>query len=439
MVVHKMVKVVRFTAIGLLAFLSAATIAEGPYDDVSTKKASEILPAQLVSSKNFNVQDGVTWNDGLHEFTVETEFGSFTVWGEPMLRVRLKEVDAWIEMKKTSEFEAGLAAAGRQATRSAVAIANAFVHPLRTLEGIPTGIGRMFGKSMHDVDNVARFVAQQKRENSAGSVPGAESQNVISRLGDQLVGVNASYRRLASAYGVNPYTTNKAIQEELLRLAHIDAPISTATKIAMPGMGAVNAMAKVSRAIYEQSWYEILARDEKALEEMGASPAQIKVLFNNDNINLTLLTLMIDILEQWTSVEGRLHVVDQMILLETDAEAVFFAESLLIADWYHDNEAPIARMLPGTLIPVAQSRTGKVVAFSALDYAYWTPEQEATVIEFTDQYESYSDDREAWLADQVSRRFAEAVAELGWKVRSGLRGNLLPEIPWGLQDEELAP
>jgi len=389
----------------------------------------------LAYAEDFRVLDEVTWNDGLHEFIVETEFGSFTVWGEPMLRVRLNEVDAWIDMEETSALEAGVAAAGRQAVRSISSLARAFMHPVRTVTGVPTGIGRMFGNTTHDVSNVARFVSQEKREHTSGRIEKPEDQGAIAKLGGKLVGVNTSYRRLAAAYGVNPYTTNDAIQEELLRLAQVDAPISVATKLAMPGLGIASTMAKVSRAIYEESWYQIVARNENALVDMGASPEQIKVLFNTEVINLTLLTLMIEILKNWPEVDGRLNVVDQLILLETDAEAVFFAESLLIADWYNDHEAAIATVLPGTLIPVIQDDDGKVVAFSALDYAYWTPDQEARTREFVAQYESYSGEREAWLVDQVSPRFKQGALELGWTVKSDLRGTVLPELPWSMSDE----
>jgi hypothetical protein len=91
------------------------------FDEPGPRNASEILPADLIKGDHFRVHDGVGWNDGLHEFTVETEFGSFDVWGEPMLRVRLAEVDA--------------EAMGRSALSAVGALANTFAHPIRTIAG----------------------------------------------------------------------------------------------------------------------------------------------------------------------------------------------------------------------------------------------------------------------------------------------------------------
>jgi hypothetical protein len=124
-----------------------------------------------------------------------------------------------------------------------------------------------------------------------------------------------------------------------------------------------------------------------------------------------------------------------MILLETDAEAVFFAESVMMADWYNDNEAALTEWVPGTLVPVALSDNNKLLAFSAADYVYWTPSEEVFIREFVNQYAGYSQEHEVWIADQASPRFIEAVGEMGWGVRHGMRSAVLPEIPWGLSDD----
>jgi hypothetical protein len=403
------------------------------FDDPQPKKASEILPADLITGDHFKVLDGVTWNDGLHEFTVETEFGSFDVWGEPMLRVRLAEVDAWTKLEKASSVGAGVKALGGGVMDSIGALASAFAHPLKTVKGVPTGIGRMFHKAEHSVDKAGDFVSGDN-DGKSGEVAGDD--NAIAKLSNKMIGVNKSYRRLAQEYGVNPYTTNEALQEELLRLAKVDAVARKGSNILLPGVGlGLSVVVKVTKAVYEHSWLEIVARNEDTLEEMGASPDQIKALFSNDSINLTLMTMMLETLKSMEGVEGRLNVIDQMILLETDAEAVFFGECLLMADWYNENESPLVKMLPGTLVPVALTADKKVIAFSAVDFAYWTPDQAAIVVQFTDLYRDYSPQREAWIADQVSPRFVGAVGELGWTVRSGMRSSVMPEIPWGLSDD----
>ena len=91
-------------------------------------------------------------------------------------------------------------------------------------------------------------------------------------------------------------------------------------------------------------------------------------------------------------------------------------------------------MLLETLIPVGLSLDGRVIAFSAADYAYWDQLNESIATEFTQKYTKYSPRREAWVADLVSERFIEGMRGLGWTVHFKIRRSALPEIPWGLQD-----
>ena len=422
-----------------LLMLSGSVIAHADsqeaYDTPPVRKASEILPANLITGEHFRVLDEVTWNDGLHEFTVETEFGTFSVWGEPMLRVRLAEVNSWVALEHTSSVDVSADAVVRSALGSVSTLANAFAHPIMTLEGIPTGVGRMFLKVEHTAESIGETITGDD-ESDSGELS-IDEGSAAAKLGRSLIGVNRAYRRLAEEYDVNPYTTNEAIRKVLLRLAKVDAMVSTGTKIFVPSVGVrLGIAAKVAKAIYSESWLEIVASNENILVEMGASPDQIKALFNNDAINLTLLALMIQTVDEMDQVEGRLNVIDQLILLETDAEAVYFAECLLMADLYNENESPLTAMLPGTLIPVALTRDRKLIAFSAVDYAYWTKDWAVIVGDFTDMYGKYSPQREFWIADQVSPRFIEGAGAKGWIVRSGLRHSVLPVVvPWGLGDD----
>ena len=106
-----------------------------------------------------------------------------------------------------------------------------------------------------------------------------------------------------------------------------------------------------------------------------------------------------------------------------------------MAQWFHENEAPLARMLFDTLVPVGLTKDGRVIVFSSADIAYWDESTALIASQFTSTYDKYSDQREVWVADQVSERFVEGLGELGWSVRSGIRGTVLPEIPWGLEDD----
>jgi hypothetical protein len=135
-------------------------------------------------------------------------------------------------------------------------------------------------------------------------------------------------------------------------------------------------------------------------------------------------------------VEDRSVVIEQATFLENESEALFFLESVILAEWYHREQFPLEKFVLETLIPVAISERGNVVAFTAADYFYWTPEAEPVVRDFTAAYGDYPGGRELVCADYVSPRARKGVEALGWSVKSELRLTYDVEIPWGQQDHD---
>ena len=191
----------------------------------------------------------------------------------------------------------------------------------------------------------------------------------------------------------------------------------------------------MAKTAYHKEWREIIEENIAALKAMEVAPETASRFLDNPHINLTLQTLFIELLEAMPGVGDRAIVIEQASMLETDAEAAFYAECLMMAHWFNEYQVPVARMLGGTLIPVTLTTDGRVIAFSASDYEYWTKISAEISTDFNRQYKDISRKREVWVADNVSPGFVRGVSNLGWSVRSDLRAKVLPEIPWGLQDE----
>jgi hypothetical protein len=404
------------------------------------RSASDILPAYLIQGESFKVNDKVRWKEGLHEFTVESEYGSFEVWGEPMLRVRLREVEAMNTLRKISSTSVGTAAAAKQVGSSIKSLGTAFRHPVKTAQGVPEGVKRLFKSTKYDIDEVAKTGKAAKQSaggNASAGQQAAAVQKAGAKVGRSLAGVNSAYRKWAEYVGVNPYTTNTALYAELDRLAKVEAGAKIGTKIFVPSIipEELKLVRDISKTAYHKDWREIIEHNKASLVTLGVSE-DVKARYQeNPHINLTLSTLVIELLLRMEGVEHRDIVIQQASLLKTDAEAVFFVECLMMAEWFHEHMNPATRMLGGTLIPVILTQDGRVVAFSASDFEYWTKKVATISSDFNNQYVNVSRKREIWVADQVSSGFVSGVSHLGWSVRSDLRARVLPEVPWGLQDE----
>ena len=229
---------------------------------------------------------------------------------------------------------------------------------------------------------------------------------VTAKLGRKLAGVTSAYRNWAQKVGVNPYTTNEAVRIELERLAKVESGTKLATVIFAPSVipEGLEIIADVSKTAYHKDWREIIEYNLNALEDLGVTEDSKARFLDNPHLNLTLQTLIIELLVAMPNVEDRNIVIAQAVLLETDAEAVFFAECMMMTEWFHANQAPVARMLGGTPIPVVLTTDGLVVAFSASDFEYWTENTEQIAAEFDQQYCSISSKRVTADTMGTSRR-----------------------------------
>jgi len=410
------------------------------FEKPPTRKVSSVLPATLIKGEQFKVRDQVGWKEGLHLFTVDSDFGPFEVWGEPMLRVRLREVQALHTLKQTSNASVGASAARKQVSSSLVSLGKAFSHPVKTGKAIPGGVKRMFKSVKYDMNSLkstGKAVVDERAQGGPGKGEDSLAKKAGVKLGRNLAGINSSYRKWAEKVGVNPYTQNEALRNELERVAKTEAGAKIGTKIFAPEIipEELKLISDVSKTAYHKEWRTIIEENIRALDTLKVNPETKSRFLDNPNINLTLQTLIIELLEAMTGTEDRAIIIEQASLLHTDAEAVFFGESLMMAHWFHVNQAPAAKMLGGTLIPVILTADGRVIAFSASDYEYWTKSTAPIAKEFTQQYRNISRNREVWVADNVSPGYVNGVSNLGWSVRSDLRAHVLPEIPWGIQDE----
>lgn len=436
----RVITAILILAVGLASSSGAWASGLSGFENPPTRKASEVLPASLLSGAHFKVRDDVGWKEGLHLFTVDSDFGPFEVWGEPMLRVRLREVEALAMLKEISSSSVGIQSAKSQVTSSFRSMGQAFRHPVKTGKSVPGGVKRLFKSVKYDVGDVAtagKAVAEEKEQGGKMAAPDSAAAQHGRKIGRNLVGITSSYRKWSEKAGVNPYTTNEALKVELERLAKTEAGTKIGTKFFAPSLipEELKVVTDVAKTAYHKDWRVIIEENDTALVQMGVDPAVSARFVDNSHFNLTLLTLVIELLEDMPGTADRNIVIEQASLILTDAEAVFFTESLMMAHWFYHHENPVARMLPGTLIPVAMTQDGRVIGFSASDFEYWTAKTAPIAAEFDTNYRALSRKREIWVADNVSPGFVRGVSNLGWSVRSDLRAKVLPEIPWGIQDE----
>ena len=324
--------------------------------------------------------------------------------------------------------------------KSFVRLGNAFIHPKRTAKAIPQGTRRLFRKLDRYATKIVEAINgdDEQDPNAIGEEdPSSSAQKAAVWLARKYGGVGSKLRNRARDVGVDPYTSNEILAAELERLSRAESVGSVTSKFLMPAMiGPMGLMADAANLAYVKDWREIFTHNADLMRGMGVADELILAFEVSEFYTPMTQALMVGLLDAMEGVEDREVVIQQAVLLENESESLFFLESIMLAEWYHRERSPLQRFYLDTLIPVAVNGRGDLVAFTAADYFYWTPEAAGLARDFTATYADHPGGRELITADYVSKRARAGVEAMGWQVTSDLRLTYDVEIPWGRQDHE---
>ena len=189
------------------------------YETSITLDATKILPKELLSGPNHQVDQNVI-NDGfLNIYTITTPKGPITAVSTATLRKYVPELDAAARMEKvrgSKEFMAGIAGKAGDVVEGTKALVT---DPVETVSGAVSGVGKLFGRA---------------KENMTG---GSRSDVETSRLKD-LMGYSKSRRDYADQFGVDAYSRNpvlKAALDEISWAGYSGSMTASMALMAVPG------------------------------------------------------------------------------------------------------------------------------------------------------------------------------------------------------------
>ena len=193
-------------AVVLTAILAnTAGLAQGTpaHESPPTKKASDLLPPELVQGEHFRVLDDVGNYDSLNTYTIESDLGDYEAYGELELRIRLRELMATAELKEISSAKVAAKAAGESVTGSAKAVGQVVAHPVSTAKAVPGGIQRRF-KSW---GRTAKEVKKEIKNRKSGKGEKTSKSKMAKDATRWYFGVDEAERKWSQKVGVDPYST----------------------------------------------------------------------------------------------------------------------------------------------------------------------------------------------------------------------------------------
>lgn len=391
---------------------SSPTASARAYEQPPTLRATDVLPKEMVAGPHHRVKDRVV-NDGfLNLYQLESEFGSWSVVSTAMLRKRVHEVGAIARMKALEQSEEFKEAVGEDVEELVDAFEHVVDDPVGAAEGAVSGVKKIF-----DLTGEAWRSRHTAKE---GSTAG--------RLAKTVTGFDKAKREYAAELGVDPYSTNRALHDELDRIATVATSgglLASTAKAMIPGVaGAAVAATGTTRALNDllatTSSVELRVINREKLLAMKVHPELVELFLDNPALTPTHQTFMVGALEQMEGVDGRQGLIRYAIgTTEEDVADYRTRVAWLYARYHRDVEA-LSRFIRVGRAAVAASKSGQLVLAAAVDHVPWTPTLEGFMdgVEAAVGNEHLAAGRTLWATGTVTPEARQQLKKRGWLVRS---------------------
>jgi hypothetical protein len=389
---------------GMVA-LTGATATAQQFETPPTLSAQELVPASLLSGDGFRVDQRVPTDGLMANFTIQSDFGTFPAPSEQMLKVRVAEIPAIQELSKTGKTEVFAKSVAENAVRPVQAAGQMIMNPVDTIQGIPAGVGRFFGRVGLGAEKL--HAAATEPEGNFAATTGQATRDVF--------GYEQERRGLAKKLDVDPYTTNPVLSKQLDDFALVafraHVAVTTSMSVFIPGSMAITATRIVSQWVWDTPRADLIVRNQEILEALGVPDTTIKLLTQNRTFPLSVQTAFVANLERLEGVHGRVEAVTLASTAQSEVQARFLTDAVGMLARYHEDETPIARLLVRRAI-MGQDRKGTMVAEAPVDYVSWTKE----VSDFANRPDLKGSPRALWVTGQLSPLAKRNFRTSGWVV-----------------------
>ena len=305
--------------------------------------ARSILPASVLQTDTYRINDRVLVSEHQFQFNIETNYGTFPVTGIPMLEKRLSELRAIQEASKLASQAVAAKSAWATLKQTPQGAGHLLSDPLGTFKQAPRGIKKM---AANFIDPVSRHAGSESR------------------------------RKLAANIGVDSETRNPVLNQILNELAVRNTIGQSATKFALsaavPGLGTLSSMENLRDTVASKTPHELLGQIDAELTQMGTwGPVKDTFVKSRNWTLLEKLTFM----QSYKQLAGVQHADVLLHMANRDGSEAEILRRLisvrLLAELHSKN--PV-QSLSDAGLPIAWLKDGQIVGVCSIDYLTNSPE-----------------------------------------------------------------
>jgi hypothetical protein len=341
---------------------AADTDPQAGYESPPVLRASDLLPPELISGPHHRVEEAVVTDGFTHTYTIGSDYGTFVVTGDDMLRTRVREIEAIAALDEASGTEEFAKAAGRALASPFVATYNLVTDPVGSITGVPRGAWDALKRT--------------------GDLTGGERSELEDGSFRELIGFGRVKRKLARELGVDPYSSNEELQKRLNRhawaayaggLPGLFVPFTSADDGAERAGVASTSEARLEDLLRHYSPEDLRRLNRIELAVMGIPEELTERFISHPWYSPRHATLLIGALSALDLASDRAVFIEQAVAAESEDDAFFYQRVAQMMRAYHERRDGIRRIVPlGRRAVAGYTEHHALVAPFLADHAVWT-------------------------------------------------------------------
>ena len=389
-------------------FLVQPSHAELNFESATTLKASEILPPDLVKGPHHQVDEKVINDAYLNIYTIHSDYGDVQAVSTAKLRKYIHEINAVAKMKEiegSEEFRKGLSEKAGDVVEGA---ANLVSDPVGSVSNTFSGVSKLFSRA---------------GENMFG---GSRSETEGSRMED-LLGYSKAKRDIGYKFGIDVYSHNKILQDQLNALAGASGTgtlVMSGLLMAVPGGAGIavsvgGGSELMENVMHDKAPADLRKLNREKLAAMGVSKDVIDIFIANGVFTPREQTLLVDAIDSMGNTAGREHFIKFATLTDDPDIAFFRQRQAQMYAAYNNKVKPLESFIAVGEISAAKSKDGNIVFNVPLDHMLWT-NGVAAVVSVINQRVTLMEginEKHVLVSGTVSKQSREGIEKMGWKIK----------------------
>jgi hypothetical protein len=336
-------------------------------------------------------------------FEIDTDFGTFNAIGVPQAKQRIVEIEAIRKLVDTSKGDLFAEGVKRSIEQPIDAVKNIVTNPVKSVKQAPKTVGHFFSKLGGSIERGARKMNESANSNEDPDVAAREMGAGIGTAAKNAAGFDKAKLDTAKQLGVDPYSDNTRLQEEMEKVTWAffagGLPLRIGAAVASAGVAvAATNMVGIPEDTYALTQSELALRDAQTLKSIGTSEAGRHRI-------ATLLAAL-------PNAMGRASIVGLANACETSEQADFLIGALaILAEQQRSGAANYTSVSVLGRLPAATTASGEVQVPAPVDHVTWTED----VAGFAKREDLVAASRTLVHTGTLSPAAAAGIAAAGWK------------------------